>query len=192
MTNISILSVTGTGYWPFVPLPPFFPLLFGIGTWPWSWPWPNGQLVNKFLSSSVCRFHTSYILYMLIFIRSTYLTLSSCLNFAPLVAYRIRFPFLSIIHIIFFIFFLSFLVVSPHIALLNFFYLFFFFVLSPLLSCMTYYLPTYIPILIILLSMFMSMSMSRSRSRCLHVYHTIPHYTIPYLSLQWHRIWRVR
>lgn len=58
---------------------------------------------------------------MLIFIRSTYLTLSSCLNFAPLVAYRIRFPFLSIIHIIFFIFFLSFLVVSPHIALLNFF-----------------------------------------------------------------------
>ncbi|KAL2223121.1 hypothetical protein M432DRAFT_38421 [Thermoascus aurantiacus ATCC 26904] len=126
---------------------------------------------------------------MLTFIRSTYLTLSSCLNFAPLVAYRIRFPFLSIIHIIFFYFlFVFFGCLSPHCTP-EFFLPLLFFVLSPLLSCMT---STYIPILIILLSMFMSMSMSRSRSRCLHIYHTIPHYTIPYLSLQWHRIWRVR
>lgn len=79
---------------------------------------------------------------MLIFIRSTYLTLSSCLNFAPLVAYRIRFPFLSIIHIIFFYFlFVFFLVVSPHIVLLNFFFrAFSFAVLHDILST---YLHTY-------------------------------------------------
>lgn len=79
---------------------------------------------------------------MLIFIRSTYLTLSSCLNFAPLVAYRIRFPFLSIIHIIFFLFSfcLFFGCLSPHCTPEFFFRAFSFAVLHDILST---YLHTY-------------------------------------------------